>query len=202
MNRKLLYFFVIFTLSSLSFSNDSEREYNEIIENLRCLVCQNQSLSESDSNLAKDLRSKVRSMLDEGKSDKEVYKFMADRYTDYVLYNPPLKSSTLILWYGPFIILALSLIYIFFIFRRKNTEGISLEENNFSENNILAKRKVPTNKYIKVFFAIFIPIFAVFMYINSSEYIKLYRINSLDSNSKPNQFNFLDRSKQLWLKIK
>ena len=116
MNKNLLYFFLIFILSSSSFSNDSEREYNEIIENLRCLVCQNQSLSESDSNLAKDLRSKVRSMLDQGKSDKEIYKFMADRYTDYVLYNPPLKSSTVILWYGPFIILVLSLIYIFYIF--------------------------------------------------------------------------------------
>ena len=57
MNRKLLYFFLILILSSSSFSNNSEREYNEIIENLRCLVCQNQSLSESDSNLAKVLRS-------------------------------------------------------------------------------------------------------------------------------------------------
>ena len=184
MNRKLLYFFLIFTLSSSSFSNDSEREYNEIIENLRCLVCQNQSLSESDSNLAKDLRSKVRGMLDEGKSDKEIYKFMADRYTDYVLYNPPLKSSTLILWYGPFIILVLSLIYIFFIFRRKNSEGISLKENNFSENNILAKSKVHTNKYIKVFLAIFIPIFAVLMYISSSEYMK-YKVSNFFVSKEP-----------------
>ena len=140
MNRKLLYFFLILILSSSSFSNNSEREYNEIIENLRCLVCQNQSLSESDSNLANDLRSKVRSMVDQGKSDKEIYKFMADRYTDYVLYNPPLKSSTLILWYGPFIILVLSLIYIFFIFRRKNSEGISLEENNLAR--IIFQQKV------------------------------------------------------------
>ena len=184
MNRKLLYFFLILILSSSSFSNNSEREYNEIIENLRCLVCQNQSLSESDSNLAKDLRSKVRSMLDEGKSDKEIYKFMADRYTDYVLYNPPIKNSTLILWYGPFIILVLSLIYIFFIFRRKNSEGISLEENNFSEDNISTESKVYTNKYIKVFFAIFIPIFAIFMYISSSDYMK-YKVSNFFASKEP-----------------
>ena len=184
MNRKLLYFFLILILSSSSFSNNSEREYNEIIENLRCLVCQNQSLSESDSNLAKDLRSKVRSMLDEGKSDKEIYKFMADRYTDYVLYNPPIKNSTLILWYGPFIILVLSLIYIFFIFRRKNSERILLEENNFSEDNISAESKVYTNKYIKVFFAIFIPIFALFMYISSSDYMK-YKVSNFFASKEP-----------------
>ena len=104
MNRHIVFILIlIFNISATYAENNNE--YNKIIENLRCLVCQNQSLSESDSNLAKDLRSKVKSMLDSGKSEKEIYKFMSDRYTDYVLYNPPLKKSTFLLWYGPFLIL-------------------------------------------------------------------------------------------------
>ena len=108
MKRKIILILVIFFLQNISHASD-ERKYNEIIENLRCLVCQNQSLSESDSNLAKDLRAKVKTMLDLGKNEDEIYKFMSDRYTDYVLYNPPLKKSTWFLWYSPFIILIIDL---------------------------------------------------------------------------------------------
>ena len=72
----------------------------------------------------------------------------------------------------------------FFIFRRKNSEGISLEENNFSEDNISAESKVYTNKYIKVFFAIFIPIFALFMYISSSDYMK-YKVSNFFASKEP-----------------
>ena len=111
MNRHIVFILIlIFNISATYAENNNE--YNKIIENLRCLVCQNQSLSESDSNLAKDLRSKVKSMLDSGKSEKEIYKFMSDRYTDYVLYNPPLKKSTFLLWYGPFLILVISIIFL------------------------------------------------------------------------------------------
>ena len=113
MKRKIILILVIF-LQNISHASD-ERKYNEIIENLRCLVCQNQSLSESDSNLAKDLRAKVKTMLDLGKNEDEIYKFMSDRYTDYVLYNPPLKKSTwffigiapLLFFYFPFFIYTL-----------------------------------------------------------------------------------------------
>ncbi len=117
MKRKIILILVILFSQNISHALD-ERKYNEIIENLRCLVCQNQSLSESDSNLAKDLRAKVKTMLDLGKNEDEIYKFMSDRYTDYVLYNPPLKKSTWFLWYSPFIILLVSALYIYFIFKK------------------------------------------------------------------------------------
>ena len=100
MKRYFALIVVIFFLQNISYAID-ENKYNTIIENLRCLVCQNQSLSESDSNLAKDLRLKVKTMLGSGKTEEEIYKFMSDRYTDYVLYNPPLKKSTWFLWYSP-----------------------------------------------------------------------------------------------------
>ena len=111
-----------FLFSNAIYANESD-QYNQIIENLRCLVCQNQSLSESDSNLAKDLRLKVKTMLESGKSEDDIYKFMSDRYTDYVLYNPPVKKSTWFLWYSPFLILLISLFYLFLIFK-KNKKNI------------------------------------------------------------------------------
>ena len=119
MKTKIILFTLLILASKISLSENNEKTYNEIIENLRCLVCQNQSLSESDSKLAKDLRTKVKQMLSEGKNDKYIYKFMSDRYTDYVLYNPPVKGSTFLLWYGPFIILAIALFYIFFLSRKR-----------------------------------------------------------------------------------
>ena len=129
MKIKTILIIVIILFYKVSYANNNQK-YNEIIENLRCLVCQNQSLSESDSNLAKDLRSKVKSMLKSGKSKDDIYKFMSDRYTDYVLYNPPLKKSTWFLWYSPFLILLISAFYLFYIFKKnKNTTKFSNKEN-------------------------------------------------------------------------
>ena len=118
MNKYITYALILLFANSIVIAN-TDKKYNQIIENLRCLVCQNQSLSESDSNLAKDLRNKVKNMLQSGQTEEEIYKFMSDRYTDYVLYNPPLKKSTWFLWYSPFLILLISLIYLFFVVRKK-----------------------------------------------------------------------------------
>lgn len=72
---------------------------------LRCLVCQNQSLADSHSDLAGDLRREMRGMAEKGMSDKEIADFMVSRYGDFVLYRPPLKATTLALWFGPFLLL-------------------------------------------------------------------------------------------------
>ena len=103
MNKYITYALILLFANSIVIAN-TDKKYNQIIENLRCLVCQNQSLSESDSNLAKDLRNKVKNMLQSGQTEEEIYKFMSDRYTDYVLYNPPIKKSTFFLWFRPFLI--------------------------------------------------------------------------------------------------
>jgi len=82
-----------------------EKRMIGLAENLRCLVCQNESLASSHSELAEDLRREVREQMQKGLSDQEIIDYLVSRYGDFVLYDPPLKKSTLILWFGPFALL-------------------------------------------------------------------------------------------------
>ena len=112
-------------------SPQQERRYKNIIEELRCLVCQNQNLAGSDAGLAQDLRKQVYKMLREGQSDKEILDFMVTRYGDFVLYRPPFKTSTFFLWVGPFIIFAIGLFVLLrFIRQRKNIVATTLTDND------------------------------------------------------------------------
>jgi cytochrome c-type biogenesis protein CcmH len=86
-----------------------EAHVNAISERLRCLVCQNQSIAESQADLANDLRRQVREMLAAGKTEDEVIDFMVERYGDFVLYDPPFKFTTLLLWGGPAALMLLAL---------------------------------------------------------------------------------------------
>ena len=83
-----------------------EGRLKKLDEELRCLVCQNQSLADSNAPLAQDLRREVRSLADAGKSDAEIKEFLVARYGDFVLYKPPVKATTWLLWFGPFLLLA------------------------------------------------------------------------------------------------
>jgi len=86
-------------------SAQMEADYNKLINELRCLVCQNQNLAGSDADLAHDLRRETYEMLNEGKSPQQVVEFMVERYGDFVLYRPQFKSTTYLLWLGPFLLL-------------------------------------------------------------------------------------------------
>jgi len=90
-----------------------------IAEELRCLVCQNESLVASRADLAMDLKREVRAQIRAGKSDAEIRDFMVKRYGDFVLYRPPLKESTLLLWFGPFLLLAAGFAAIAILVRRR-----------------------------------------------------------------------------------
>ena len=83
------------------------QRYQSLIAELRCLVCQNQNLADSDAGLAKDLRRKTAEMLEQGKTDQQILDYMRDRYGDFVLYRPPLNLSTALIWIGPFVLLLL-----------------------------------------------------------------------------------------------
>ncbi len=83
-----------------------QAEFETLLEELRCLVCQNQSLADSHADLAQDLRQEVYRMLEEGRSRAEVLEFMVARYGDFVLYRPPVKSTTWLLWGAPLLLLA------------------------------------------------------------------------------------------------
>jgi cytochrome c-type biogenesis protein CcmH len=97
------------TLESFTFpSKAEEQHFKDVIGQLRCLVCQNETLADSDADLAHDLRAEVYEMMKSGKSDKEVIDFLVNRYGDFVLYNPPVKPSTYLIWYGPFVLLAIA----------------------------------------------------------------------------------------------
>lgn len=82
-----------------------EKRLNALSAELRCLVCQNQSLADSHAELAVDLKNQVREQMRAGKSDEEIKRYLTDRYGDFVLYNPPVKSTTWLLWAGPFVLL-------------------------------------------------------------------------------------------------
>jgi len=84
---------------------EQEQRYKDLAEELRCLVCQNQSLADSHAELAQDLRNEVYRMIVQGHSDQEIVDFLVTRYGDYVLFRPPLKTGTVLLWAGPFLML-------------------------------------------------------------------------------------------------
>ena len=84
-----------------------------ISKNIRCMICQNQSIDESNAPLAKDLRILIRNKIKEGNKDEEIYEFLTDRYGDFILLKPPLKLSTLALWFLPFIFFIIGVFIIF-----------------------------------------------------------------------------------------
>lgn len=86
----------------------AEKRLVKLSEELRCLVCQNQTVADSDAPVARDLRDQVRAQLAAGKSEDEVKQYMTDRFGDFVLYKPPLKATTVALWAGPFAVLLLA----------------------------------------------------------------------------------------------
>ena len=99
-----------------------EARYYDLIAELRCLVCQNQNLADSDAGLAKDLRRKTSEMLKAGKSDEEILSYMRERYGDFVLYKPPLNAATFALWVGPFLLLFGAICLILINIKRKQTQ--------------------------------------------------------------------------------
>lgn len=129
-------FHFLFTLIILSFSfnlaannkpveftdPELEKRYNHLIHEIRCLVCQNQSLADSDADLAQDLRKEVYQMLIDGKQDKAIYEFLVERYGDFVLYNPPLQGNTWLLWFGPFLLLLIATIIAVVIIKKQSNE--------------------------------------------------------------------------------
>jgi cytochrome c-type biogenesis protein CcmH len=113
-----------------------DRRVAHLAHELRCLVCQNQSLAESNAPLAQDLRNEIREQMAAGKSDQDVIDFMVQRYGDFVLYRPPFKASTLFLWAGPFLFLALGF---FLLFRLVRTRRVAPPQLSDAERARAAK---------------------------------------------------------------
>lgn len=103
---------------------------------IRCLVCQNQSIDDSNADLARDLRLLVRERLLEGDSNQEVLDYLSDRYGDFVLLTPPVKPKTLILWFGPLGMLVLALIMVAFYFLRRRPALVEISSNEMSSEEV------------------------------------------------------------------
>jgi cytochrome c-type biogenesis protein CcmH len=107
-----------------------ERRLVDISDEMRCLVCQNESLSGSRAELAQDLRRELRTLIRQGRSDEEIREFMVSRYGDFVLYRPRMKPATWLLWAGPFVLMVAGVAVLFVYLRRRNRElrGADLSE--------------------------------------------------------------------------
>lgn len=126
LNLLLLFFSIqVLAIDNHQLANpEQQKTYEIIISELRCLVCQNQTIADSNAELAADLRRQVFEMLQQGKSKNEITQFMTDRYGDFVLYNPPLKTKTALLWLGPIAFLLTGFAMIFWFIRRKKQAAI------------------------------------------------------------------------------
>jgi cytochrome c-type biogenesis protein CcmH len=109
-----------------------QETYETLTKELRCLVCQNQTIADSNAELAGDLRRQVYEMLQQGKSREDIVQFMTDRYGDFVLYKPAFKGKTSVLWIAPVVFLLIGLITVFFIIRRKKAAA-----NQHSQADVL-----------------------------------------------------------------
>lgn len=114
-------------------TTEQEQRFHRLANELRCLVCQNQSIAESNAPLAQDLKERVRRQISEGRSDEEIKNYMRDRYGDFVLYKPPFNAVTAVLWISPLILLGVGAIWLALRMRRARADDLPDDEPEHSE---------------------------------------------------------------------
>jgi cytochrome c-type biogenesis protein CcmH len=128
---KYLLMLLIFLLPAMTYAGEAkdlaedpvlEKRMVGLAEKLRCLVCQNESLASSRSELANDLRQEVREQMQQGKTDQQIIDYLVARYGDFVLFDPPMKRYTILLWYGPFALLLIGLAGLIWQLRKRKTK--------------------------------------------------------------------------------
>lgn len=131
-------------IDAYSFPNEEMRDrYRELINELRCPQCLNTNIAGSDAMIAKDLRRETHRLLLEGKSNEEILEYMHQRYGDFILYEPPLKPGTLVLWFGPPLLLVIALIvFLRFIWKRNETDAELTSSDEERLNELVGKKKL------------------------------------------------------------
>ena len=115
-------------IDPLPFKDHAEEvRFQKLTSELRCLVCQNENLADSNADLARDLRHEVFEQMQVGKSDAQIKQYLVDRYSDFVLYDPPVKTSTLLLWFGPLLILLAGAGVVVFTVRKRSRTGMPID---------------------------------------------------------------------------
>lgn len=123
--RMVLVFILLFLVTArvageMTLSNpEDEQRFNNLSKVLRCMVCQNQSIADSNAELARDFRDQVKEQINEGQSDAEIIDYMVERYGHYILYRPPFNMATAILWTGPFILVVVGFVMVVRTMRRQ-----------------------------------------------------------------------------------
>jgi cytochrome c-type biogenesis protein CcmH len=116
---------------------EQEARYKHLTSTLRCLVCQNEDLADSNAELAKQLRAQIFKMLNDGASDKQIVDYMVSRYGNFVLYSPPLIPSTYLLWIGPFALLIFGIVIMTMIIRRNRSQKPTIDSNDYNKARAL-----------------------------------------------------------------
>ena len=117
MIKKILLIFIIIASSKTLFAMDNKKD--QILKNLRCLVCQGQTISDSNSDFAKIIISVVDDKIQEGLTEKEIYQFLSEKYGDWILFNPPLKNKSYILWFLPYLLFIFGGAIIFLMIKKR-----------------------------------------------------------------------------------
>jgi len=110
-----------------------EARYKHLTNTLRCLVCQNENLADSNAELAKQLRAQIYKMINEGSNDKQIVDYMVSRYGNFVLYSPPLIPTTYLLWIGPFALLLIGIVIMQIILRRNRIPTRRIDEEDYKK---------------------------------------------------------------------
>jgi cytochrome c-type biogenesis protein CcmH len=125
-----------------------EERVMKLSRELRCLVCQNETLADSRADLAEDLRNQIREQMKAGKSDKEIIAFLTDRYGKFVLYRPPVDPTTYLLWFGPFVLLVAGLLLLFRYVKQRSgiisESPLSMEERRRAEALLASESRKET----------------------------------------------------------
>lgn len=111
-------------------SDAEEQRFRALAAELRCVMCQNQSIADSNAPIAHDLRQEVLRLMREGQNDAQIKQYLVERYTDFVLYEPPMKKSTWLLWAGPFLLLLVGAGAVVMVIRRKNAAPAAAPDEN------------------------------------------------------------------------
>ena len=144
--------FVLMLVSTLSWSKEAvpvaedpevEKRMLALTMDLRCLVCQNESIADSRADFSNDMRREIRQKIKENKSDEEIIQFLVDRYGDFVLYNPPVKPTTIMLWFGPILLFVIGFISLLTYLkrRREQIEEVPLSEAEQKKADVLLGEK-------------------------------------------------------------
>ena len=145
-------FLVLMLASTLGWSKEAvpvaedpevEKRMLALTMDLRCLVCQNESIADSRADFSNDMRREIRQKIKENKSDEEIIQFLVDRYGDFVLYNPPIKPTTIMLWFGPILLFVIGFISLLTYLkrRREQIEEVSLSEAEQKKAEVLLGEK-------------------------------------------------------------